>query len=288
MTMAKRILVINPNSTEEVTREMDAALAGLRFAGGPVVDCVTLAEGPSGIESQADSDGVIAPLCRLIERASNDADAFVIACFSDPGVHAAREIGAGPVFGIAECGVLCAMTLGDRIGVISILERSVPRHARQFRALGVDGRIAGDSPINLGVVALGDEGVTLDRMTAVGTRTARRTGRRRLGDGLRRHGALPRAPGAGNRTARRRPDAGGRRLRHRRRRAGLPAVYRRPVGLNPPVAAHCGPGAGRAGSGKSHGRNRPRPRLAMTVPSSTTTSPREITVTGQPRSSMPS
>ena len=170
MTMAKRILVINPNSTEEVTREMDAALAGLRFAGGPVVDCVTLAEGPSGIESQADSDGVIAPLCRLIERASNDADAFVIACFSDPGVHAAREIGAGPVFGIAECGVLCAMTLGDRIGVISILERSVPRHARQFRALGVDGRIAGDSPINLGVVALGDDAVTLDRMTAVGTR----------------------------------------------------------------------------------------------------------------------
>ena len=168
--MAKRILVINPNSTEEVTREMDTALTGLRFAGGPVIDCVTLAEGPPGIESQADSDGVIAPLCRLIERAAGDADAFVIACFSDPGVHAARDLGFGPVFGIAECGMLTAMTLGDRVGVISILNRSTPRHARQFRALGIAGRVAGDIAINLGVVALADEAVTLDRMTAVGQR----------------------------------------------------------------------------------------------------------------------
>ncbi len=167
MTKTARILVINPNSTVEVTREMDAALAGLRFAGGPIVDCVTLAEGPPGIESQADSDSVIAPLCRLIERTGDEADAYVISCFSDPGVHAARELGVGPVFGIAECAILTAMTLGDRIGVISILNRSIPRHARQFRTLGVTSRIAGDIAINLGVVELGDEGVTLDRMTAV-------------------------------------------------------------------------------------------------------------------------
>ena len=170
MATARRILVINPNSTAEVTRAMDAALDGLRFAGGPAVDCVTLAEGPPGIESQAESDGVVGPLCRLIEGAADTADAFVIACFSDPGVQAARELGVGPVFGIAECGILGAMTLGDRIGVISILDRSVSRHARQFRALGVAGRIAGDIAIGLGVVALSDEATTFDRMTAVGRR----------------------------------------------------------------------------------------------------------------------
>ncbi len=168
MTPSKRILVINPNSTVEVTEEMDAALAGLRFAGGPAIDCVTLAEGPPGIESQADSDGVIAPLCRLIEGAT--ADAYVVACFSDPGVHAARELGKGPVFGIAECAILNAMTLGDRIGVISILDRSIPRHGRQFRTMGVGERIAGDVAINLGVVALSDEGLTFGRMTDVGAR----------------------------------------------------------------------------------------------------------------------
>ena len=62
------------------------------------------------------------------------------------------------------------MTLGDRVGVISILERSVTRHERQFRALGIDGRIAGDIAINLGVVALSDETVTLERMVSVGQR----------------------------------------------------------------------------------------------------------------------
>ena len=94
----------------------------------------------------------------------------MISCFSDPGVHAARELGQGPVFGIAECAVLSAMTLGDRIGVISILDRSIPRLARQFRALGVAERIAGDVAINLGVVALADENATFERMTAVGSR----------------------------------------------------------------------------------------------------------------------
>ena len=168
--MTKRILVINPNSTEAVTRAMDAALTGLRFSGGPVIDCATLAEGPPGIESQTDSDGVVAPLCRLIEGVGSDADAFVIACFSDPGLHAARELGVGPIFGMAECGMLMAMTLGDRIGVISILGRSIPRHARQFRALGVDSRVAGDLAVDLGVVALADEAVTLERMTSVGRR----------------------------------------------------------------------------------------------------------------------
>ena len=166
--MAKRILVINPNSTVAMTRDMDAALAGLRFAGGPIIDCITLAEGPPGIETQAHSDAVVAPLCRLIAR--QDADAFVVACFSDPGVAAARELGQGPVFGIAECGILSAMTLGARIGVISILEPSVARHARQFRALGVQSRIARDIAIDLGVLALRDEGKTLERMITVGRR----------------------------------------------------------------------------------------------------------------------
>ena len=50
--MTQRILVINPNSTQAVTDGIDRALQPLRLAGGPLFECVTLREGPPGIQSQ--------------------------------------------------------------------------------------------------------------------------------------------------------------------------------------------------------------------------------------------
>ena len=164
------IVVINPNSTEAVTAAIDAAMAPLRLDGGPGIVCQTLHDGPPGIESQRDSDSVIEPLCRGIAAQDNTAAAFVIACFSDPGLHSAREATAKPVLGIAECGILTALTLGHRFGVISILKKSVPRHLRYIGAMGVSDRLAADLPIGLGVVELTDARVTMVRMKDVGTR----------------------------------------------------------------------------------------------------------------------
>lgn len=166
--MAERILVINPNSTEAVTRGIDAAMAPLRMSGGPEIECVTLREGPPGIQTQADVESVVAPVSRTVTARDNDCDAFVIACFSDPGLFAAREATQKPVLGIAECGVLTAMTLGQRFGVIAILDRSIPRHMRYVRQMGVQDRFAGDRAIGLGVVELSDEERTLSRMVSVG------------------------------------------------------------------------------------------------------------------------
>src|SRR5713101_3990566 len=147
--MADSIIVINPNSTEAVTAAMDEGLAPLRMPGGPAIECVTLAEGPPGIGSQSDADSVIAPLCRTIRARDNDAAAFVVACFSDPGLHSARDATRKPVLGIAECGILTALTLGQRFGVIAILAKSVPRHLRYVGAMGLTARLAGDLPIGL-------------------------------------------------------------------------------------------------------------------------------------------
>jgi allantoin racemase len=166
--MPQAILVINPNSTEAVTRAIDAAVEPLRLPGGPPITALTLPEGPPGIESQGDADGVIMPLLRLIREREREAAAFVIACFSDPGLHAAREATEKPVLGIAECGILWALTLGHRFGVIAILARSVPRHLRYIAAMGVKDRLAADLPIELGVAALADERATLRRLIEVG------------------------------------------------------------------------------------------------------------------------
>ncbi len=167
--MPNAIVVINPNSTEAVTEAMDEGLNPLRQPHGPDIRCQTLHEGPPGVESQRDADSVIAPLCRTIALQDNDAAAFVIACFSDPGLFSARETTRKPVFGIAECGILSALTLGHRFGVISILAGSVPRHLRYIAAMGVGARLAADLPIGLGVTQLADARTTLDRMIEVGT-----------------------------------------------------------------------------------------------------------------------
>jgi allantoin racemase len=166
--LTARILVINPNSIQAVTDGIDAALEPLRVAGGPRIDCATLAEGPPGIQSQRDVEQVTLPLCRLVEREDNRSDAFVIACFSDPGLHAARESTRHPVFGISAAGITTALNLGDRVGVIAILPTSLARHGRYFRAMGIAERIAGERPVGLNVVELADEGRTLDRMIEVG------------------------------------------------------------------------------------------------------------------------
>jgi Asp/Glu/hydantoin racemase len=174
--MPDRILVINPNSTDAVTRAIDDAMVPLRTPGGPGIDCMTLHEGPPGVESQTDADAVIAPLCHAIRDAEPENAAFVIACFSDPGLFSAREATAKPVLGIAECGILTALTLGQRFGVISILARSVPRHLRYIAAMGVGQRLAGDLPIGLGITELADGRTTLARMIDVGHRLRDRHG----------------------------------------------------------------------------------------------------------------
>jgi Asp/Glu/hydantoin racemase len=165
-----KILVINPNSTEAVTRGIDEACAPLRMPGGPQIEALTLKEGPPGIETQQHVDGVVAPLLNLIRKSESAYSAFVIACYSDPGLHSIREATRKPVLGISECGIFTALTLGQKFGVIAILQKSIPRHLRYMGALGVMDRLAAELPVNLPVVELSDEKKTFGRMVEVGKR----------------------------------------------------------------------------------------------------------------------
>jgi len=160
-----RILVINPNSSTSVTASMDRGLDPLRASATDEIASVTLAEGPAGIETQADIEAVVLPLSRLI--ATESADAYVIACFSDPGLALARETVSKPVVGIAESSFLMALGLGYRFGIVSILEMSIPRHLRYVRQVGLADRLAGDRAIGFGVTELAG-GNVIERVVEVG------------------------------------------------------------------------------------------------------------------------
>lgn len=163
----RKILVINPNSNEDVTRGLDDALEPIRFAGGPAIQCRTLKEGPIGIETQEHVESVTLPLARMVG-AAKDVDAVVIACYSDPGLHVCREATRQPVFGINECGVLTALSRGERFGVIAIKQRSIRRHVRYMRQMGLLDRLAGERPLEMSVAETATGERTLAKMIEVG------------------------------------------------------------------------------------------------------------------------
>ena len=172
------ILVINPNCLQPVTDSMSEALEGFRREGGPEIRCQTLKSGPPGIETQAHVDSAAVKLVEwLAEKPERkQVDALVVACFSDPGVAALREVLNCPVLGIGEASYLTASALTERFGVIAILNRSIPRHRRAQRALGLEHKVAAEIALELGVAQLQDEATTWHRLVTIGTELTRSFG----------------------------------------------------------------------------------------------------------------
>lgn len=142
-----RVLLINPNSSPGCTAGIDAAIAMLRFDGGPALDVVGLPDGPPAILSWADWHGAAGPLVRHVQ--SHAADAYVIACASDPGIDAVRAATARPVLGVFRCAVAAALGRAERFGVVAIVDASIARHRLALRAMGVEARLAAEVALNV-------------------------------------------------------------------------------------------------------------------------------------------
>ncbi|MDO1585346.1 aspartate/glutamate racemase family protein [Rhizobium oryzicola] len=158
-----RILVINPNSSPSVTQSMEACLAPQMASTQHDVECIELAKSPPGIETDVHVEMVVPNILEAVGDSS--ADAFVLACFSDPGIARVRNATAKPVIGIAEAAYLSALSLGSRFGIISLGQSSIDRHLRYLKTLKLEGRLAGDRSIGMTVVELmaGDVVETVSR-----------------------------------------------------------------------------------------------------------------------------
>jgi len=169
MKTPPRITVINPNSLTSVTAAIDRAVAPLRRLPVEIV-CLTSHDGPPGIQTQTEADAAIAPMLALAEGEAAASAAFVVACFSDPGLYSLRERVAVPVLGIGECAMLTALSIGQRVGVIAMASGAIPRHLRYFHAMGVAGRICGERALDLRVADTTDADATFTRMQGVALR----------------------------------------------------------------------------------------------------------------------
>lgn len=153
--MFGRVIVVNPNSSRRISMQVDEAVSTLAEDLGVEVEIATSEDGPAAIESDDDVAAAVEPMIETAAR--HPADAYVIACFSDPGIGEMRATLEAPVFGIAESAVLAAMSRGRNVGVISAVDEAVPRHYRYWERIGVTSRVVGDIPTGRGVLNLESE-----------------------------------------------------------------------------------------------------------------------------------
>ena len=119
-----RIRVINPNTTASMTATIEKCA---RAVAGPgtLIEAVTSPMGPVSIESHYDEAlSVPGILAEIADGETHDVDGYVIACFGDPGLDAARELATGPVLGIAEAAMHAASFLGRGFSVVTTLGRT--------------------------------------------------------------------------------------------------------------------------------------------------------------------
>lgn len=93
---------------------------------GTEVYAVSPQTGVSSIECYVDEYLAIPGVLEEIVKGDREegADAFIIACFGDPGLQAAREITDKPVLGIAESAIAAAKMISPYFSIVSVLDRS--------------------------------------------------------------------------------------------------------------------------------------------------------------------
>jgi allantoin racemase len=119
-----KIKVINPNTTGSMTEKIGTAARAVAAPGTQIFAC-NPAMGPASIEGHYDEAVSVLGLLQEIRQGEKDGiDGYVIACFGDPGLLAAREAARGPVLGIAEAAMHAACFIATGFSIVTTLSRT--------------------------------------------------------------------------------------------------------------------------------------------------------------------
>lgn len=149
-----RIKVINPNTTASMTGKIGRAACAAAAPGTEIVT-VSPAGGPVSIEDHYDEAYAVPGLLGEVRIGElQGCSGYVIACFGDPGLDAAREMARGPVIGIAEAAMHAASFVSTGFSVVTTLERTCVMARRLADRYGFRDTCRGVRGINLPVLEL--------------------------------------------------------------------------------------------------------------------------------------
>lgn len=150
-----RILLVNPNTTQEIT---DLLLAAARQAAAPDVeiDPVTASRGVPYISTRTEEAVAAVATLELLAQHHAGYDAAIIAAFGDPGLAAAKELFDIPVVGLAEASMLSASVLGRRFGIVTFAHALGDWYADSVRRDRLEDRCAGIRSLDEPFAAVSD------------------------------------------------------------------------------------------------------------------------------------
>jgi allantoin racemase len=148
------IHVVNPNTTASMTEKI-ATAARAAASPGVEVSAANPGYGPASIEGYYDEAFSIPGLLDEIAKARG-ADAFVIACFDDTGLEAARCATEAPVIGIGEAAFHMASLIAGTFSVVTTLSRSIAPIRHNLVKYGLAARCARVRAAEVPVLALED------------------------------------------------------------------------------------------------------------------------------------
>jgi len=151
-----KIRVINPNTSASMTAKIGMAAAAVAAA-GTTIEAVQPSFGAPSIEGHHDDAWGAAGVTEQVRFGeAAGADAYVIACFGDPGLHAARELAAGPVIGIAEAAFHAATLVATGFSVVTTLTRTCVIAEHLVLQYGFERRCKGIHGTDIAVLDLED------------------------------------------------------------------------------------------------------------------------------------
>ena len=119
-----KIKVINPNTTASMTEKIGVAAQTVANPGTEII-ATSPAMGPVSIEGHYDEAlAVVGLLEEILKGEAEGVDGYVIACFGDPGLLAARELTRSPVIGIAEAAMHVASLISTGFSIVTTLSRT--------------------------------------------------------------------------------------------------------------------------------------------------------------------
>ena len=146
-----RIMIINPNTSQSMTDHIREELMPIKRSDTELtVTCPD--KGPETIESAYDEAYAIPPTLDLVKKANQQGyDAVILACFSDPGLHAAREISTIPVIGIEESSFHVAAMLGAKFSIMTPRKARIHTKKEEVHKFGLDYYLASVRSLDLSV-----------------------------------------------------------------------------------------------------------------------------------------
>ncbi|WP_029064280.1 aspartate/glutamate racemase family protein [Labrenzia sp. DG1229] len=160
-----KILVVNPNTTQSMTRKIEAVA---RAAVHPETEIIATnsKEGPASIQGFLDVSTCVPGLLSEVAR-HPDVDAIVVACFDDTGVDAVRCLTTAPVIGVGEAAYHAAAMISPKFSVITTMSRSLPGLEANLMRYGLDRRCVRVRATDVPVLKLEEmDPGTLDKIRA--------------------------------------------------------------------------------------------------------------------------